>query len=160
MSKVGIVMGSASDLEVMENARKTLNDFGVENEMRILSAHRTPDEAAAWVRDGEQGGIKVFIAAAGMAAHLAGAVAANTTLPVLGVPLKGGIMDGLDSLLSTVQMPKGVPVATFAVGKAGAINAAIHAVKILAVSDEGLAEKLKDFKVSQREMVLEADSKL
>ena len=130
----------------MKNCEDYLKYFGVEYELKILSAHRNPEEVANFARNAEKNGIKVIIAAAGMAAHLGGVVAAHTTLPVLGVPLKGGVMDGLDALLSMVQMPAGVPVPTLSVGNAGAKNAAITAVQILALSNNDLKEKLIEFK--------------
>jgi len=139
-------MGSPNDGEYMKNCEDYLKHFGVEYELKILSAHRNPEEVANFARNADSNGIKVIIAAAGMAAHLGGVVAAHTTLPVLGVPLKGGIMDGLDALLSMVQMPAGVPVPTLSVGNAGAKNAAITAVQILALSDNDLKEKLIEFK--------------
>jgi len=144
--RVGILIGSESDREVMTEAARVLTQFGVPHEMKVLSAHRAPGEVHAYARDAAGRGIKVLICGAGMAAHLAGAVAAATTLPVLGVPLGGGLMDGLDALLSTVQMPSGVPVGTLAVGRAGARNAAVLAVQILALADSGLARKLAEHK--------------
>ncbi len=147
-------MGSASDLEQMAEAARELERFGVAYEIRVTSAHRTPAETAACVRDCEARGVLVFIAGAGMAAHLAGAVAAHTTRPVLGVPLGGSTLGGLDALLSTAQMPKGVPVATLAIGKAGAANAGVLAVQILALSDPALAERLAQRK---REMAAEVE---
>lgn len=158
--KVAILTGSDSDLPQIGAAVKTLDEFGVANEIRILSAHRTPAETAAYVKSVEERGGQVFICAAGMAAHLAGAVAAHTTRPVIGVPMSGGIMDGLDALLATVQMPPGVPVLTTAVGKAGATNAALAAVQMLALSDEALAAKLADYKVAMRDKVLAKDARL
>ena len=149
-----VIMGSTSDWEVMRNCSDTLTRFGVAHECRVLSAHRTPVETAACVSTAEERGIEVIIAAAGMAAHLAGAVAAHTTLPVLGVPMKGGVMDGLDALLSTVQMPRGIPVATPAIGKAGAVNAAILAVQILAGSRPELRAKLKADRRAQAGKIL------
>lgn len=162
MSKavVGIVMGSATDAEVMKLAKVTLEEFGIEAEMRVLSAHRTPAEACEWASTAEKRGLKVIIAAAGVAAHLAGVVAAHTTLPVLGVPMEGGPLNGFDALLSTVQMPKGTPVATLAIGKAGSINAALSAVRILALSDPALREKLVSHKKKLAEEVLTSDRKL
>lgn len=151
---VSVLMGSKSDWEVMRHCRDTLARFGVACECRVLSAHRTPAETAEFVRSAEERGIQVIIAAAGMAAHLAGAVAAHTTLPVLGVPLPGGVADGLDALLSTVQMPRGIPVGTLAVGKHGAINAAILAVQILANSRPELRDKLKADRREQAEKIL------
>lgn len=146
MSKVVIIMGSASDSECMKNCEEYLNWFGIDYEVKILSAHRNPDEVSEFAKNAEKKGTKIIIAAAGMAAHLGGVVAAHTILPVLGVPMKGGMMDGLDALLSMVQMPAGVPVPTMAVGNAGAKNAAITAAQILALSDDTLKEKLIEFK--------------
>ena len=153
---VAVVMGSPSDWETMRGCRDTLNEFGVTNECRALSAHRTPEETVAFIRECEQGGTEVFIAAAGGAAHLAGVVAAHTVRPVLGVPMKGWSLDGLDSLLSTVQMPRGVPVGTLAVGKAGAVNAALLAVSILSLKRPELEERLRNYRRQQTEQVLSA----
>jgi 5-(carboxyamino)imidazole ribonucleotide mutase len=153
---IGIVMGSASDWETMKPAAKMLEDFGVAYEAKAMSAHRTPHEVAAWAEGAAARGMKAIIAAAGGAAHLAGVVAAHTTLPVLGVPMPSKHLQGLDSLLSTVQMPKGIPVATFAIGEAGAANAALFAVAILAVTDKAMAKKLHDFRARQTEAVLKA----
>ena len=158
MAKVGIVMGSPSDVEVMKNVQTTLTELGIESEFRILSAHRTPKEVCEWASTAEERGLEVLVCAAGMAAHLAGVVAAHTRLPVLGVPLAGGVMDGLDSLLSTLQMPKGTPVATFAVGKAGAINAAIFAAKIMSKADKSLLDRLDALKAKQVAQMKEADA--
>jgi 5-(carboxyamino)imidazole ribonucleotide mutase len=146
---VGIVMGSTSDWEVMQHAARALKDFGVAFEARALSAHRTPDALIAWVETLSKGGVQCFIAGAGSAAHLAGVVAAKTTLPVLGVPMPSRHLQGLDSLLSTVQMPKGIPVATFAIGEAGAGNAGLFAVALLALQDAALAKKLLAFRAKQ-----------
>ncbi|HET9734447.1 MAG TPA: 5-(carboxyamino)imidazole ribonucleotide mutase [Burkholderiales bacterium] len=153
---IGIVMGSTSDWETMKPAAKMLEDFGVAFEAKAMSAHRTPHEVAAWAEGAAARGMKAIIAAAGGAAHLAGVVAAHTTLPVLGVPMPSKHLQGLDSLLSTVQMPKGIPVATFAIGEAGAANAALFAVAILAVTDKAIARKLHDFRAKQTEAVLKA----
>jgi 5-(carboxyamino)imidazole ribonucleotide mutase len=153
---IGIVMGSTSDWETMKAAARMLQDFGVPYEARAMSAHRTPDAVAAWAGGAAKRGVKAIIAAAGGAAHLAGVVAAHTTLPVLGVPMPSKHLQGLDSLLSTVQMPKGIPVATFAIGEAGAVNAALFAVALLALSDAGTAKKLEDFRRKQTEAVLQA----
>ena len=155
-ASVAIVMGSASDREVMQAAAQSLDGLGVESEVRVLSAHRTPDALHAWARGLEARGIKVVIAGAGGAAHLAGAVAAVTTLPVIGVPLASpnAIAGGLDALLSTVQMPRGVPVATVAVGEAGAANAGILAAQILATGDPALAERVAALRESMAEKVL------
>jgi 5-(carboxyamino)imidazole ribonucleotide mutase len=153
---IGIVMGSASDWETMKAAAKMLEEFGVAYEARAMSAHRTPHEVAAWAEGAAARGMKAIIAAAGGAAHLAGVVAAHTTIPVLGVPMPSKHLQGLDSLLSTVQMPKGIPVATFAIGEAGAANAALFAIAILAVTDKAMAKKLHDFRGKQTEAVLKA----
>lgn len=152
MKKVGIIMGSDSDLPVVEKAINTLEDFGVPFEVHVYSAHRTPDEAKDFSANARENGFGVIIAAAGMAAHLAGAVAANTTLPVIGIPVKGSALDGMDALLSTVQMPSGMPVATVAIN--GAANAAFLAVQILAVSDDSLAKKLYEKRIAGKENVL------
>jgi len=156
MSTVGIVMGSTSDWEVMREAAKQLKDFGVAFEAKALSAHRTPVELQAWIEDMEQRGCKAFIAGAGGAAHLAGVVAAQTLRPVLGVPMPSKYLKGMDSLLSMVQMPKGIPVATFAIGEAGAANAALFAVAMLALGDAALAKKLAAFRAQQAESVKNA----
>ena len=158
MSKplVGIVMGSQSDWDVMQHAARSLADFNVSYEARALSAHRTPDLLIAWVDGLVNGGARCIIAGAGGAAHLAGVIAARTTLPVLGVPMPSKHLQGLDSLLSIIQMPKGIPVATFAIGEAGAANAALFAVALLALSDAGLAAKLEEFRRKQTESVLKA----
>ena len=153
---VTIVMGSTSDWETMQHCRQTLLDLQVEADVRVLSAHRTPDELADFVRQQEDDGCRVFIAGAGGAAALPGAVAALTPRPVLGVPIQAWALDGLDSLLSMAQMPKGIPVATFAIGKAGAINAAIFAVQILAASSELLATAIVEYRRAQKEAVLAA----
>jgi 5-(carboxyamino)imidazole ribonucleotide mutase len=153
---VGIVMGSASDWETMKPAAKILEEFGVAYEAKAMSAHRTPAAVMAWTGAAKGNGMKVIIAAAGGAAHLAGVVAAHTTLPVLGVPMPSKHLGGLDSLLSTVQMPKGIPVATLAIGEAGAANAALFAVAILALSDPAIAKKLDEFRVKQTDAVLKA----
>jgi phosphoribosylaminoimidazole carboxylase PurE protein len=161
MSSVAVVMGSDSDMAVMQSCIEILSKFGIEPVVRIISAHRTPQIAAEFADNAAKYGIKVIIAAAGMAAHLAGALAGRTTLPVIGVPLVAtGGLGGIDALLSTIQMPPGVPVAAMATGKAGAKNAAIFAVQILALSDKTLAEKLEDFKKSQEQKVIEKDSAL
>ncbi len=157
---VAVIMGSDSDMEVMQNCVEQLGSFGIEPVVRIISAHRTPQIAAEFAQNAASNGIKVIIAAAGMAAHLAGALAAKTALPIIGVPLNAGSLGGMDALLSTVQMPPGVPVATMAIGKAGAKNAAVFAVQILALSDEKLCKKLADFKKEQEKKVIEKDSSL
>lgn len=153
---VGIVMGSTSDWDVMQQAARQLTEFGVAFEAKALSAHRTPVELEAWVGKLERGGAKCFIAGAGGAAHLAGVIAAKTTLPVLGVPMPSKHLQGLDSLLSIVQMPKGIPVATFAIGDAGAVNAALFAVAMLALDDAKLAGRLQAFRKKQSDAVRSA----
>ena len=158
MRKVGIVMGSRSDLPVVEKAIRVLQEYGVEFEVRVLSAHRCPDEARAFASSARLGGFSVLIAAAGMAAHLAGALAANTTLPVIGIPLRAAGSDGTDALLSTVMMPSGIPVATVAID--GAKNAALLALEIMAVSDEELAEKLAAARKADTEKTLAADREI
>jgi len=153
---IGIVMGSTSDWETMKAAAKMLEEFGVRYEAKAMSAHRTPHAVAEWAANAQKNGMKAIIAAAGGAAHLAGVVAAHTTLPVLGVPMPSKHLQGLDSLLSTVQMPKGIPVATFAIGDAGAANAALFAVALLSLSDKDLSGKLAEFRKKQTKAVLEA----
>jgi 5-(carboxyamino)imidazole ribonucleotide mutase len=150
---VGIVMGSTSDWDTMKAAAKVLDEFAVAYEAKAMSAHRSPQLVAEWASAAAQRGVKVIVAAAGGAAHLAGVVAAHTTLPVLGVPMPSKHLQGLDSLLSTVQMPKGIPVATLAIGEAGAANASLFAIAILALSDKDLARKLADFRARQTEAV-------
>ena len=157
MKKVAIIMGSDSDLPVVSKACDTLKQFGVPCEMHIYSAHRTPEEAKQFSETAREKGFGVIIAAAGMAAHLAGAVAANTTLPVIGIPMKSKYLDGIDALLSTVQMPSGIPVATVAID--GAVNAALLAVEILAVTDGELAAKLKAKRDNDTKAVLEKNKK-
>ena len=154
---IGIVMGSTSDWETMNAAAKTLEEFGVPYEAKAMSAHRTPELVAEWASAAAKRGMKAIIAGAGGAAHLAGVVAAHTTLPVLGVPMPSKHLQGLDSLLSTVQMPKGIPVATFAIGEAGAANAALYAIAMLALSDKALEKKLADFRARQAEAVKKAE---
>jgi len=159
--QVAVVMGSDSDLKVMESCIEQLREFGLTPVVRIISAHRTPRLAAEFAETAESRGIQVIIAAAGMAAHLAGAMAASSILPVIGVPLPAeGGLNGLDALLSTVQMPPGVPVATVAIGKPGAKNAAILAVQILARFDPALRDKLIDFKKNQAKAVQQKDAAL
>ncbi|MEI6511815.1 MAG: 5-(carboxyamino)imidazole ribonucleotide mutase [bacterium] len=151
---VGIVMGSDSDWDVMQHAARQLKEFGVAFEAKVLSAHRTPDAALAYAETARERGLACIIAGAGGAAHLAGVMAAKTTLPVLGVPMPSKYLKGMDSLLSIVQMPKGIPVATFAIGEGGAANAALFAIAILAVNDQALMEKLAAFRKSQEQAVL------
>ena len=159
-TQVAIIMGSDSDLPVVEAIFPILDSFGVKYTKNVMSAHRTPHAVMDLIKNSENNGCKVFIAAAGMAAHLAGAVAAHSTKPVIGIPIESGGMGGIDSLLSTAMMPPGVPVATVAVGKSGAKNSAILAVQILATGDESLAEKLVAYKQNMRNEVLEKDKKL
>ncbi len=158
MKFVSILMGSKSDYEIMSECAKTLEKFNVKYELIITSAHRSPKRTKEYIKEAEKKGAKVFIAAAGMAAHLAGAVAAYTTKPVLGVPMTGSSLASMDSLFSTVQMPSGIPVGTLAIGKAGAINAAYLAMQILALDDEILAESLKQDRKLKEEKLID-DSK-
>jgi 5-(carboxyamino)imidazole ribonucleotide mutase len=151
---VGILMGSKSDWETMKNVSETLDKFGVASENRVLSAHRTPRETAEYVTSAAGRGLEVLVAGAGGAAHLAGVAAAHTTLPVLGVPMESASLKGLDSLLSTAQMPGGIPVATFAIGKPGAVNAALFAVAILAGKRPELSRKLAEFRAEQAAKIL------
>jgi phosphoribosylaminoimidazole carboxylase PurE protein len=146
MRKVAVLLGSKSDEQVMAGCTDYLAKFGIPHDLRISSAHRQPDETAAFVKKAEADGYAVIIAAAGMAAHLAGFAAAHTTLPVIGVPLEGSALNGVDALYSTVQMPPGIPVATVAIGSAGAKNAAVLAAEILALNDDGLRRKLAEFR--------------
>lgn len=158
--KVAIIMGSDSDLDVMKEGAEVLKEFGISHEMQVLSAHRSPDLVTKFASKARDNGLCVIIAGAGGAAHLAGVVAAHTTLPVIGVPINSTPLNGLDSLLATVQMPAGIPVATVAVGKAGARNAAILAVQMLALSDPDLAKKLSEFKKRLSDGVREKNNKL
>lgn len=157
---VALVMGSDSDLPTVKEACTVLRNFGVPFEVRVLSAHRCPEDLVAFVKQAEQQGVQVFIAAAGGAAHLAGVVAAHTTRPVLGIPIQTSALNGLDSLLSIVQMPGGVPVATMAIGNAGARNAGLFAAQILALADAGLAEKLRQQRAEQIAQVRQKDQKV
>lgn len=156
MKKIGIVMGSDSDMPVVSKAIDTLKEFEVPYEVHIYSAHRTPEEAKAFAQGARANGFGAIIAAAGKAAHLAGAIAANTTLPVIGIPVKSSTLDGLDALLSTVQMPSGIPVATVAID--GAANAALLAAQILAIEDEALALKLSEQRKANAQKILEKDA--
>ncbi len=158
MKKIGIVMGSDSDLPVVEKAMTTLDEYGVPYEVHVFSAHRTPEQAKDFSANARKNGFGAIIAAAGKAAHLAGAIAANTTLPVVGIPVKSSTLDGLDALLSTVQMPAGIPVATVAID--GSANAALLCVEILAASDDELAEKLDAARAKASEAVLEKNAKI
>ncbi|MBO7364971.1 MAG: 5-(carboxyamino)imidazole ribonucleotide mutase [Lachnospiraceae bacterium] len=155
MKKAGIVMGSDSDLPIVEKAVGVFKELGIPFEVHVYSAHRTPDEAQAFARQAKAQGFGVLVAAAGMAAHLAGVIAANTTLPVIGIPCKSSVLDGLDALLSTVQMPTGIPVATVAINGAG--NAALLAAEILALSDDALDVRLEEKRARDREKVLGKD---
>ena len=159
-AKVGILMGSDSDLEVMREAEKRLDSFGIPYETHIMSAHRTPERAAEYASSAEQRGLQAIICGAGAAAHLAGAIAANTTLPVIGIPIDSSSLKGLDALLATVQMPAGIPVAAMAIGKAGAANAGIFAAQIVARTDHEVAAKLTQFKKEMAAGVEERDRKL
>jgi 5-(carboxyamino)imidazole ribonucleotide mutase len=156
MKKVGIVMGSASDLPVVQKAVDTLRSFGVPCETHVYSAHRTPLEAKEFAQNARANGFGAIIAAAGMAAHLAGAIAANTTLPIIGIPVKSKYLDGIDALLSTVQMPSGIPVATVAID--GAVNAALLSIQMLAIEDQILAEKLQAKRDADAQKVLEKNA--
>jgi len=158
--QVGVIMGSISDWETMQHACTVLEELGIGYEKKVLSGHRTPDEVFAYAASARQRGLKVIIAAAGGAAHLAGMIAAKTTLPVIGVPMETKGLGGLDSLLSIVQMPGGVPVATMAIGKAGAINAALFAAEILAVNDARIASLLQERKETMRQTVLKSSEEL
>ncbi len=158
MKKVAVVMGSDSDLKVIEKAILTLKDYGVETEVHVYSAHRTPVQAKEFTAGARDNGIGVIIACAGKAAHLAGAIAANTTLPVIGVPIKASVLDGMDALLSTVQMPAGIPVATVAID--GAENAALLAIQILAVEDKSLAEKLQKARDEKTAKILSVNDEI
>ena len=157
MTKIGIIMGSNSDWPVMRHAAQFLEQFGISYEARVVSAHRTPDLMFEYAETARERGIQAIIAGAGGAAHLPGMVAAKTTLPVLGVPVPSKYLKGEDSLLSIVQMPKGIPVATFAIGEAGAANAALFAVSLLSNHDSELAAKLADFRERQKQTVLEME---
>ena len=158
MKKIGIIMGSDSDLPVVEKAINTLKEYGVPFEVHVYSAHRTPTEAKEFSQNARANGFGAIIAAAGKAAHLAGAMAANTILPVIGVPMKSSTLDGLDALLSTVQMPSGMPVATVAID--GATNAALLAAQILALSDEALSERFAAYRAAQSAKVMEKDARI
>ena len=159
-TQVGVVMGSISDWETMQHACTVLEELGIAYEKKVLSGHRTPDEVFDYAACARSRGLKVIIAGAGGAAHLAGMIAAKTTLPVIGVPMHTKSLGGLDSLLSIVQMPGGVPVATMAIGKAGAVNAALFAAQILAVSDENIAAKLAEHKETMKQSVLKSSEEL
>jgi phosphoribosylaminoimidazole carboxylase PurE protein len=158
--EVAVVMGSDSDWGLMEKAIETLDAYGVVSEVRVMSAHRTPDEAAEFARTAAKRGVKIIIAAAGGAAHLGGVLAAHTTLPVIGVPIKGGALNGVDSLLATLQMPAGIPVATVTLGSAGPVNAALFAVQILALSQPALARKVVQHKRDMKKKVAKGNERV
>jgi len=158
--EIGIIMGSDSDWPIVKQAAETLEDFAVPFEVKVISSHRTPKLASAYARGATRRGIKVIIAAAGGSAHLAGTLAAHTTLPVIGIPIKAGAVDGLDSLLATLQMPAGIPVATVTLGSAGPVNAAVLAVQILAVDRPALGKKLAKYKNGLKRKVVQGDSKI
>jgi len=158
MKKVAVIMGSDSDLKALQGAMDTLKALDIPYAVRVISAHRTPEAASAFAKSAAEEGFGVIIAAAGKAAHLAGAMAANTLLPVIGIPMKSSTLDGLDALLSTVQMPSGMPVATVAID--GAVNAALLAAQMLALSDEGLMGRLADYRTAQTAKVLEKDARI
>lgn len=160
MKTIGIVMGSDSDWPLVKKAYDTLAGFDVEAEVRVISAHRTPDLAAEYAKTAKGRGLKAIIAAAGGAAHLGGILAANTTLPVIGIPVAGGALNGVDALLATLQMPSGIPVATVALGSAGPVNAALFAIQMLALSDDALAAKLDAHKKALAEKVAKANAKV
>lgn len=157
MADIGLVMGSSSDWPVMQAAARILDEFGVSYEARVVSAHRTPDLLFDYATSARERGLKAIIAGAGGAAHLPGMLAAKTTIPVLGVPIPSRYLQGVDSLLSIVQMPKGIPVATFAIGEAGAVNAAIFAVAMLSISDSGISEALSVYRERQTESVMKME---
>lgn len=157
---IGILMGSDSDWPLLQKCITTLKDFGVTFEVRVLSAHRTPDATAKYAAEAEKRGLKIIIAAAGGAAHLAGVIAAHTVLPVIGIPVANGALNGIDALLATIQMPAGIPVATVALGSAGPANAALLAVQILAITDESLRQKLHEFKTELSRKVETGNSRI
>jgi 5-(carboxyamino)imidazole ribonucleotide mutase len=160
MNKVAVFIGSESDFEVIEGAVKILKDFEVPFMLEVTSAHRTPERTKKLITEFEAGGGQVFIAAAGMAAHLAGVVASHTILPVIGIPIGGSAVNGLDALLATVQMPKGIPVAAMAIGKHGAINAALLAVQILSLNDAGLKTRFKQYREAQSAKVVQSSENI
>lgn len=159
-AEVAIVMGSDSDWSIVKSAAETLDSFGITFDVRVMSAHRTPDLAADFAKNAARRGIKVIIAAAGGAAHLGGVLAGHTTLPVIGIPIKGGALNGMDSLLATLQMPAGIPVATVTLGSAGPVNAAILAVQMLAISRPALQKKLARHKANMKKKVAAGDAKI
>lgn len=157
--QVGVVMGSDSDLPIVEEALQVLDEFGVSYEVKILSAHRSPDQTSAYAKSAAERGLRVILAAAGWAAHLGGVLAAETILPVIGIPVNSSPLQGLDALLATVQMPPGIPVATMAIGKGGAHNAALFAIQILALQEPQLRDRLKQFKLRMAEDIVTRKSK-
>ncbi len=159
-AEVGIVMGSDSDWSIVKSATETLESFGVGYEVRVISAHRTPELAVEYAASAEKRGLKVIMSAAGGAAHLGGVLAAHTILPIIGIPIKGGALNGIDSLLATIQMPAGIPVATVTLGSAGPINAALFAVQILAVGRAGLRKKFAAYKAQLKENVKKSDARV
>ncbi|MFP4466183.1 MAG: 5-(carboxyamino)imidazole ribonucleotide mutase [Candidatus Goldiibacteriota bacterium] len=160
MAKAAVIMGSDSDLKIMNEAVKILGKFGIEAGVSVASAHRTPDKVEKLVENWEKEGVEVIIAGAGMAAHLAGVITAKTTLPVIGVPMPGGALNGVDALYSIVQMPKGVPVGCMAIGKAGAVNAGVFAAEILGIKYEDIKKKLDDYKTEMADAVEKKDAEL
>lgn len=158
--RIGIVMGSDSDWPLLQTAVETLQQFDLTCEVRVISAHRTPELATAYAASAEERGLKVILSAAGGAAHLGGVLAAHTCLPVIGIPVKGGALNGIDSLLATIQMPAGIPVATVTLGSAGPINAALFAVQILALSDAGLATRFRAYKEALKEKVVQGNARV
>ena len=158
--EIGIVMGSDSDWATVKPATATLASFGIEYEVRVISAHRTPDDASEYAKSAARRGIKMLMSAAGGAAHLGGVLAAHTTLPVIGIPIKGGALNGMDSLLATLQMPSGIPVATVTLGSAGPINAAVFAAQVLALARPGLAKKVKAYKQALKRKVRKGDARV
>ena len=158
--EVAIVMGSDSDWPLLKDAAKTLDSFGIPFEVRVLSAHRTPEEAGEFARSASGRGLKIIVAAAGGAAHLGGVLAAHTCLPVIGIPVKGGALNGVDALLATLQMPAGIPVATVTLGSAGPVNAAVLAAQILALGNPGLARKLAGYKEGLKKKVAEGNARV
>ena len=157
---VGILMGSDSDFEIMKESARVLKDFGVPFEVVVTSAHRTPERTLEYAKSARDRGLKVLIVGAGMAAHLAGVIAAKTIIPVIGVPINSSSLNGIDALYSTLQMPSGIPVGTMAIGKAGAKNAALYAIQMLALSDENLQKKLDDFRKEFEKVVVEREKKV
>ncbi len=157
---VGILMGSDSDFEIMKESAKVLKDFGVSFEVVVTSAHRTPERTLEYAKSAKERGLKVLIVGAGMAAHLAGVIAAKTTIPVIGVPINSSSLNGIDALYSTLQMPSGIPVGTMAIGKAGAKNAALYAIQMLALSDNELAQKLEDYRKEFEKVVIEREKRV